>query len=204
MLSTEGERILKEVCTICADVQAAPRQGGNRAMADPRKAVAEKLTVLAKEKLTPEQATRFEAESRKRSEANKRTAIANLVSIMDEELMLSADQRIKITESLTTNWDDTWCSSLMVLIYGHSYFPKLPDKFIVPTLNPTQKKAWEKWAKNESQFFGNSNILGNFMVDDDLEIPAAPAVMKVEEKPAEKAVDKKADDTKVEKAAPKS
>ena len=138
----------------------------NNTLGDPRTSLEVAVTAKLKGILTPEQWDRYQDEIKKRSADRKQTTIDNLVARMDQDLCLSADQREKLCEAFAKNWEDSWFQALDILtLYGDQYFPQLPDKFIMPILDPRQKTIWAGIQKIQIQYF--FGIRNQFAVDGD-------------------------------------
>jgi len=133
------------------------RQGRGRfraqSMPDPRKLVQQQLAKLVKQRLSTEQAEAYQQECDKRNAQRKRAAVLGLVAKLDEELVLTVEQREKLIESLTSNWQDAWVQSLQILIHNTQYLPHIPDQHVVPFLNETQKAVW-RGAQKQSMAHG--------------------------------------------------
>ncbi len=164
-LSQERERALKEAAKKFVEAQQRPQLRGG--FPEPDTIVQESLAETLKSLLTPDQAARYEAESKERSRLRKQVAAHNVVALLDQEMCLSRDQREKLCESLAANWDDDWCSSLQSLEYGLQFFPNIPDRFVTPHLNPLQKKIWTSIPKNHRVFFGFNSEVDNAPLDDE-------------------------------------
>jgi len=172
--AAEGERVLKDVARRCAEMQMG--QAGNRKMSDPGQMIAEALGVALKDRLTAEQRARYEAETKARAEARRRLVVNNLVASLDDELVLTPDQRAAIVAAMVKNYDESWCSTLQVLMYGTQFFPTVPDNLITPTLSPNQLNAWKKRNRNGSMAWWNFGHNGNaILLDDDIDPAPAPA-----------------------------
>jgi hypothetical protein len=61
---------------------------------------------------------------------------------LDQDLVLTAKQREKLTESLSSNWQDAWGQSLEMWIHNIQFMPAIPDKYVVRLLNKTQQTVW--------------------------------------------------------------
>ena len=136
--------------------------------------------------LSAEQTERYQVELTKRSAARKRVALFNLVSKIDKDLLLTTEQRTKVSESLEKNWKSEWGQQLEVFVYGDQFSPILPDDQVVPFLNEKQKVIWKGLPKNANQIWGwlgMGFIQGGVMIDGD--------VMMIEENVEEKAEEKK-------------
>ena len=76
-----------------------------------------------------------------RTAAHKRVIVLNLVALMDKSLVLRPDQREKLREILTNNWDASW-NQTQILNYGGQYYPTMPDAKINPILTEAQRAVW--------------------------------------------------------------
>ena len=83
----------------------------------------EGLAAVMKKDLTPEQFARYQAEVEKRDAYQKQSAVRYLVDAIDRDLYLSDQQRPKLTESLSSHWDQSWSTSLEYLLYGNQFYP---------------------------------------------------------------------------------
>ena len=110
----------------------------------------------------------FLAEMVKRGEARKRVALLNLVAKIDKDMVLSKDQREKISESLKKNWKSGWDQSLEMFMHGDENVPRPADEMVVPFLNETQKQAWRDSNTGQNQFWGWGGWGGfGVLVEDD-------------------------------------
>ena len=89
-----------------------------------------------------EQATLYQEERAKRSASRKQLIVRNLVARLDHELVLSAEQRDQLSESLSSHWDDAWGQSLEMFMYDYAVLPPIPDQYIAPYLSEAQKRIW--------------------------------------------------------------
>jgi len=131
-----------------------PRPGSNSA--DPRSEVKKLLMPLVEAKLGPEKTRLYRQECEKRAEARKHAVVLNLVALLDERLDMTAQQRAKLVESFSANYESGW--DPFVEIYGlsnPSLFPSIRDESIIPLLDERQKGMWEQAQKlNGAQFVG--------------------------------------------------
>ena len=75
---------------------------------------------------------------------------------LDQELILTALSG-KITESLTTNWNDEWCPS--VEMFGlHPVLPVHPDQYVTPYLN--RRDTEESLGRNSKTAAQLQGLLG--------------------------------------------
>ena len=95
---------------------------------------------------------------------------------IDRDLYLSGAQRLKLTDSLLSHWDEGWSMSLEYLLYGNQFYPQGIDAFVTPFLDPTQKKIWQGTQK-VGGIGGLGGVLGGFVTDHDaLEIELGEAI----------------------------
>jgi hypothetical protein len=161
-ITRDGEQALKDTAKQYAEMQNKVRVlrfGAQAEPADPRKRIQEGLMKAVKAHLSPDQIARYQDEFEKRTAHRKQVAIRNLIVLLDQNLVLSAEQRDKISESLSLNWDDSWCQSLDIFLNGNPFCPDLPEKFVVPFLTETQKKAWHGTPKNQLGGWGGFGFM---------------------------------------------
>jgi hypothetical protein len=137
---------------------------------DPHKLMEEELSKSASSLLSPEQQTRLKQELEKRSTSRKQMFIDNIVSKLDQDLVLNTQQRGKLVEALSANWKDAWGSSLDMLQNMENMFPNIPDQVVAPILSENQKAVWRRIPKNQNVFWGFS-FGGMMMQDDPLDDP---------------------------------
>jgi len=131
-----------------------------------------------KARLSAEQSDRFYEELAQRTLDRRETAAHNFVARLDEELILSAEQRSQITVALLARWDDSWCQSLQTFMYDEQSLPNLPEAQIVKFLNPAQKKIWPTIPKNQGTMVFGGGFFGAMLGEDifgdaDGDLPAA-------------------------------
>jgi hypothetical protein len=173
-INQDADKALKDAATKFAENQLQPRvriaakgaNGVNVQSADGFKVLQDELALVMKKNLTPEQFTRYEAELEKRNANRRRSALHYLVDAMDRDLYLSDQQRVKLTESLRSHWDDSWCTSLEYVLYGNQFYPLGIDPYVIPVLDDTQKRVWQGTQK-AGGMMGFGGVLGNFMNDND-------------------------------------
>jgi hypothetical protein len=190
-LAREGERAVKDAARQFAELQQKMMQGGWRPgtqYPDPHKVLEEVLSKSVTGLLSPGQQARFKEELEKRNANRKQVVLDNLVAKLDQDLVLSAEQRGKISECLSSHWDEAWCQSLNMLMNIEHYFPNIPDNLIVPFLTENQQKSWRRIPKNQNVFWGFSFDV-NMENDplDDPELAEARQEAEAKEKNAEAA-----------------
>ena len=181
---------VKKFAEVQKKMQQGMRAGEEPQWPDPRKLMSDALLKSVKETLSADQAKRYVAELEKRAAARKRAALLNLVAKLDKDLVLTADQRGKLTEALDSNWKDAWGQQLEVFMYGDTYMPVLPDAHVLPVLTEKQKQIWNGIPKQHNQIWGwaGFGFVQAMEVEEALVEPAVQAdvQIKVEEKKDEK------------------
>jgi hypothetical protein len=151
---------------------------------DPGKMLQDGLAVVIKKHLTPDQYAHYQAESDKRSASRKKAALEFLIDVLDRDLVLSNNQREKLTESLSAHWDDGWCMYMEYMLYGNQFYPQTIDQYVTSVLNDNQKKVWQ-WMQKVQGFWGFGNVMGGMINDGDpllteLGLEAEPGAAKAE------------------------
>jgi hypothetical protein len=145
-IKAAGEASLEKAARQLAEQQF----GGNRGMSgqpDPRKTIDDDLAAALKRAVTADQMAAYTSEVAKRTERRKRAAVLTAVSLLDEALWLTPEQRQKIHDSLVANWQASWEQWLMLHRYGGQYFPMIPDQHVVSHLNEEQRRVWNGLQK---------------------------------------------------------
>jgi len=148
-----GEAALKQAAKEMAEFQNGQNRAAGlpiaqpRTMPEPRKLVREAMTKSLMETLTEEQLGRYKVEAETRVAQRKKAAILSVVSRLDGSLFLSQDQRTKIIDEISSNWQEKWEQWLMLSAYGPEYFPVLPDQYVTPHLDANQKTVYRDLQK---------------------------------------------------------
>src|SRR5262245_10352310 len=138
-----GERAVRESARRYAEVQQKMMQGGWRPgtqAPEPKKVLEDVLSESVMGLLTSDQQARYKDELAKRVASRKQMALDNLVARLDQDLVLTSEQRDKLIESLASHWDDAWSQSLQMFMNMENYFPNIPDNLVVPLLTENQIK----------------------------------------------------------------
>jgi hypothetical protein len=154
-IASDGDSALK--ATIKKFAKNMNRPIDNQ-QSNPRRMIANSLAELVRSTLSPEQAARYEKELDERALAQKRVWALTLVRMVDKILVLTANQRDKLTKILEKNWKDSWNQS-QILMYGENYFPAMPDAEILPILTDNQKTVWRGVPKGTINFWFNAGML---------------------------------------------
>ncbi len=167
----DGDATIHEVAKNIARVQQNMMQGrwgGASTNPDPRALLQVAMIKSVTAHLSPEQKATYQAEVDRRNASRKSTAITNIVAQMDIDLILTPEQRDKISAALASNWNEAWNNSIETFMYGAAYMPNVPAKVTDPILNDAQKKIWRATARGQSIFFGGIGFM-NGMVGMDVE-----------------------------------
>lgn len=135
--------------------------GEARKMPDPRNLVERQIAEVLNTRLPAKQADEYRQESEKRTASRKRTMVLNLVVKLDDRLVLTAEQRAKLTQTLSTEYQDALGQWQTMLMHNVGMVPQIPDNLIVPLLDERQKAVWQKTAK-----MGPHAIFGGSLVND--------------------------------------
>jgi hypothetical protein len=197
-IAAVGDQALKDTVRKFAEVQKKMMRGGFQAgqqptFPDPRKLITESLAKSVTETLSAEQVKQYQAELEKRAANRKRVALINLVAKFDHDLVLTAEQRVKLTESLSSQWNDAWSQSLEMFQHGDQFYPNVSDNLVLPILSESQRGVWRSAPKNNNVFWGWAGLgfMGGVqVVDDDWDAKPAEAAKpdeatKPDEKPEE-------------------
>jgi hypothetical protein len=142
-----AEREYKETVAQYVKLTWSPqfRRAGEapRFFPDPRKLIREGLARAAEPHLNSEQAARYHQEIAQRAEAQRQMVIKCYVLSLDQALILSAEQRCRIAERLTADWDEAWFPSESMLLDVDSYVSRIPRQQVLPLLSEEQKRVWD-------------------------------------------------------------
>jgi hypothetical protein len=167
-LKIASDTALSKVVKRFVDIQKKMNNGGfdwNTPSPDPRRHMQDELVIVAKQNLFAEQVALYEAEIAKRVENRRRTSILNVVARLDDELILTAEQRTKLTAELTRRWKAADQQQMEIFVQGEHYFPNIPEQFVTGALNDRQKEIWRGLGRSGNIFFGIGNF-GNVVIND--------------------------------------
>ena len=88
--------------------------------------------------------------------------------MLDERLVLTAQQRAKLVKSLSANYENSWDQFVEMFGIGGQVLPTIRDESIVPLLDDQQKNVWGQ-ATKQSGIYGGM-IVRNFLPGDATEI----------------------------------
>jgi hypothetical protein len=111
-----------------------------------RRVVQRKVATWVQFHLSPEQAARYKSEIHQRDAKLRNVCVRNLVSAIDCELLLTAEQREHLSADLDAHWRDRWTTPVVLAVT----FPEVPDELILPHLDAVQRARWSKLPKTDS------------------------------------------------------
>jgi len=170
-INRDAQQVVSDVVTKVVDAQLQPRviapgKGQSPAVLDGGKLLADALDVVMKKDLTPQQWSKYRDERDKRDAYRKECTLRFLIGAVDRELFLSPEQRTRLQESLSSNWDTGWQLYVDYLLYGNQFFPMSIDNLLNPILSDAQKTVWQNVQKVD-RFFGFGGVWGGFGNDSD-------------------------------------
>lgn len=101
---------------------------------DPQRTIVDALKQSARTTLTAEQFAAYQDELQERAAARQRAVAAAMVARIDEELLLSPEQRAQLAETLAANWQANW---------EHAP-PPVPEALLQPLLTPAQRSVRDR------------------------------------------------------------
>ncbi len=140
---------------------------------DPRQRIQESLSESVNQTLSSAQVALYRAELDQRNTFRKRVVLSNLVAKLDDDLVLTAEQRRQLTDSLSTHWQEPWGRLLGTMWEDGASMPNLGDDHVLPFLTETQQEVWREIEKDDS-FFANwdgSEFAGLLDILDEDEVP---------------------------------
>jgi hypothetical protein len=158
-LAELGERTIKSAAKQFVEDQQKMMRGGWRPGVqppDPHKLIEQELLKSAASFLTQDQERRYKEEVEKRTASRRQVAADNIVARIDQDLVLTSDQRTRLAEALVAHWDDSWVQSLEMLTNIDNFLPNIPDNVVMPILAESQRDGWRRMSKNQGVFFGVS------------------------------------------------
>lgn len=128
--------------------------GGQPIVGDPLQLSRNWVHKAVQTHLTAEQAARFAEQLDRRAKARRDAGVHNVVTRIDQDLVLSTTQREEITSRLRDNWRDQWCPSLITFIQMDQWVPNIPDQYVLEFLDPAQKTIWKANRTNRTNAGG--------------------------------------------------
>jgi hypothetical protein len=115
---------------------------------EPHRLIHAAVAAFVSKELRPEQAARYEREVAGRREFHKSVSIKAIVAALDEQLLLSSDQRRELVRTLEVHWMDVWDKAIPNSASGVGQLPGVPDQHVVPLLTAAQTHLWRDSRKH--------------------------------------------------------
>ncbi len=177
-LNEAGQEAIKKAAYQYIQAQHNPQPqnfafnvGRNVTQPNPLKMLQAAFLDTAREKLPAQSFDTLKAEYAKRDEYRKQALIENLLLVLDRKLNLTKEQRTKVADSLSAEWNDSSAPQIQCfLMTDQDMIPRFPDKCVTPYLEPTQKNIWNNMPGKGVQFgfdaFEIDPVLGGVTNDD--------------------------------------
>lgn len=168
LIRKDARKAFDEAIEKYADIQGQMMVGGWRGgqpnYPNVREEVQKAVVASIEQHVGGDQIAAYQHEVAARSALRRQATIRNMVATMDRQLVLSGEQRQKLTEKLETLWKPAWMSALEYMQWdGNNVFPTLPDDALKAILNDAQRKIWQSTGRTDpSQIWGGGNSFGFF------------------------------------------
>lgn len=152
-----AEECMTGVLQECALAQVRMEQGGEirpNAIPDAPSLLRTRLMEVAKKTLRPDRAEQYRRETELRAASRRRAMIDYMVARADELLVLSPEQRRKLTDALTKHYSNNWERHLSIWMNNTQLAPSIPDSQIQPLLSPEQQTVWTGLNKLGDCYWG--------------------------------------------------
>lgn len=134
---------------------------------DPRQIIAEAVQTQLEPITTKEQLESFRKEVEAREEFRKQATLDQLVTLFDEALMFTPEQRDGIRKSLAEKYQTAWADNVEAIgQFSQGYYPVIPDAVVAPHLTADQKRVWQRMQKVRASVGLGNNMWGSSVIDD--------------------------------------
>lgn len=144
--------------------------GGRVTAPNPRNDIRAAMQKLAADSLPKEKLAAFTNEFKRREDFYRDATIDNMITCLDDRVILSPQQRTDIADALTKHWQEIAKPQLEAFQFGGSMSPAVPTSQILPFLTPAQKAMLEKLNTNSTTFFGGGFFGNQAGVLDDIDL----------------------------------
>jgi hypothetical protein len=134
--------------------------GGPQVGDDPRESVQHGVAEVVAATLPAEKVVAYENECGKRSAFYRQVIVDNLVALIDTKVILSPEQRQKITTSLNDHWDPSWAPQLELFAMNNDTWPNVPDQWVLPELTPSQRSVLSQLNRMSNRMIINGGAFG--------------------------------------------
>ena len=154
-IQAAAEKSFDKAASLLTKEMERRQQGMWGQTADPRRTFSSGIKKALKA-LAPEQEARYQAELEKRKQSQNRAMARLVVAKLDVPLTLSEEQREKLHEALTKDWQELWSSSIQLWQHNEEYYPQI-DAQVLPHLNEKQKRIFQGFQRYGNPYF-NLNL----------------------------------------------
>ncbi|WP_164100677.1 hypothetical protein [Candidatus Laterigemmans baculatus] len=103
--------------------------------------------------LSPEQHAAYVDETIKRAESRRQSVVSVAVLLIDQQLILTDEQRERITARLLDEWQEAAAVPIEMYISNPQHFPDLPGSVMRSELDPEQMVVWVSLKKTRFPFY---------------------------------------------------
>ena len=137
----------------------------NQLTAEPHKALEAIVDQALAKCATPEQIAQIQDERMKRTARLKQVIIANIVTGLDEKLLLTPTQRKQLTELIDRNWNAPNPQLLDQFTFpnNNGWLP-IADSLVQSVLTPTQQRVWNERRNQHTVVFNAVGGMGVGMI----------------------------------------
>ncbi len=140
-------RAVREYAVAMNGVQQRRVRAGTQSVPRPESLIQKEVAPILKDKLSPKQLKRYEKESQDRAARRKRAVVMNLIVALDDELRFTSEQRSKLLEVLTENYQSNWDQWIELMQHNIQSTPQIPQQCLVRVLTQEQQEVWTRLPK---------------------------------------------------------
>jgi hypothetical protein len=149
-------RFVKRVCAptteqmraIKADLEQCLRDAGRGSIPDSCELFPDKMSECVARHLSPAAAAHFLDEVQKRRAREREACVYTFVTLLDQRMGLSDEQRKSLVGVLRANWKPGWSQQIeMAVRNGDNEMPGIPDEIMLPLLDRNQAEVWRHLPK---------------------------------------------------------
>jgi hypothetical protein len=149
-------RFVKRVCAptqeqmraIKADLEQCLRDAGKGSIPVSCELLPDKMAACVARHLSPAAAAHYLDEVHKRRTREREACICMFVTLLDQRLGLSDEQRKSLVTALKAHWKPGWSQAIeMNVRNGDNEMPGIPDEIMLPFLDREQSDVWKHLPK---------------------------------------------------------
>lgn len=127
---------------------------------NPTERIQQEMTKALRPIVSAEQHAAYVEETEQRDRFNREAAVAVAVVLLDRQLMLSDQQRSKLTSRLLDQWKEAESIPIQMYVSNPQYFPELPEVVVQSELDAAQLAVWRSLNKTRFPLY-----IGTFAMD---------------------------------------